>query len=262
MNQYTCYAISDRGLKRPLNEDTAICDPDHGIFLVADGMGGENAGEVASRLTAEHFVQSLLPFIEDDEATIPFEHSHEGHYFISALQCAADAANGAVIEAAAENQSHQGMGSTLTGMVYHETCFYVVHIGDSRLYRIRHGKMEQLTEDHTRVQEMVNKNLITPEEARFHPQRNIITRVVGREKQFRPDVFSIDLQDRDIFLICSDGLYDMVTDEEIHRIVVQSVHFEKAGKGLVETANQNGGKDNISVVLTQIDPDHDFNHGE
>lgn len=229
-----------------------VCDPGHGIFLVADGMGGESAGEVASQLAAEHFIRSLLPFIEDDDATIPFEHSNGEHYFIGALQCAAEAANRAVIEAAAENRSHLGMGSTLTGMVYHETCFYVVHIGDSRLYRIHKGKMEQITVDHTRVQEMVNKNLMTPEEARFHPQRNIITRVVGREKQFQPDVFPMDLLEKDIFLICSDGLYDMVSDEEIHRIVVQSAHFEEAGKRLVESANQNGGKDNISVVLTQI----------
>ncbi len=251
MNQYRSYVISDRGLKRPQNEDTAVCDPDHGIFLVADGMGGESSGEVASQLTADHFIQYVLPFIEDEEATIPFEHSQEEHYFISVLHCAAEAANTAVIDHAEENRSHRGMGSTLTGMVYHDEGLYVVHIGDSRLYRIREGKMEQITVDHTRVQEMVNKNMITSEEARFHPQRNIITRVVGRKKQFRPDVFSIEVDEKDIFLICSDGLYDMVPDEESHRIIVQSANFESAGKSLVETANQNGGKDNISIVLTQ-----------
>lgn len=259
MNQYRCYAISDRGLKRPLNEDTAVCDPDHGIFLVADGMGGESSGEVASRLTVEHFVQYILPFIEDEEATIPFEHTQEEHYFVSVLHCAAEAANTAVLEDAEEDRSRRGMGSTLTGMIYHDESLYVVHIGDSRLYRIRQGKMEQITVDHTRVQEMVNKNLITPEEAHFHPQRNIITRVVGRKKQFRPDVFSIEVDEKDIFLICSDGLYDMVPDEEIHRMIVQSENFEEAGKRLVESANQNGGKDNISLVLTQLSSNNEVN---
>ena len=252
MNRYICYVVSDKGLKRTLNEDTVICDPDHGIFLVADGMGGENYGEVASQLASEKFFQSILPFIEDEEATIPFEHTEKGHYFISALLCAAEAANTAVIEFAAENKSHRGMGSTLTGIVYHENHFYVIHIGDSRLYRIRKECMEQITVDHTRVQEMVNKNLITPDEARFHPQRNIITRCVGRESQFQPDVFSIEFDEKDIFLICSDGLYDMVDDEHILRIVVQSENFEQACKKLVKTANENGGKDNISVVLTQL----------
>ncbi len=229
-----------------------ICDPDHGIFLVADGMGGENYGEVASRLASEKFFQSILTFIEDEEATIPFEHNENEHYFIRALHYAAEAANIAVIDFAAENKSHKGMGSTLTGIVYHENCFYVVHVGDSRLYRIRQDAMQQITVDHTRVQEMVNKNLITSDKARFHPQRNIITRCVGRESQFQPDIFSIELDEKDILLICSDGLYDMVNDEHIHQIVVQSENFEQACKKLVKTANESGGKDNISVVLVQV----------
>ena len=252
-----CAAATDTGKKRNQNEDTFICDQDRAIFLVADGMGGENYGEDASRFTAEHFSQIVTPFIFDEDATIPFDLPDDGDYFTGAMMHAADGANTAVYEYAEAHESHRGMGSTLTAAVQFRQSIYIAHIGDSRLYRVRGDDIQQMTEDHTKVQEMVRKEILTPEEARNHPQKNIITRCIGRKKRPRFDIFTIDYCDEDVFLICSDGLNDMIGDEEIHRIVVDSNSLETAAHQLVETANQNGGKDNITVVLFKVIEDGD-----
>ena len=243
------YAITDTGQRRSQNEDAFVCDPDKGLFLVADGMGGESHGEVASQLTAEHFSRSVSPYILDDEVTLPFEQTANGDVFLGILTFAVDNANAAVIQYAEDQPSHKGMGSTITAAVCKDNRIYVAHVGDSRLYRLTSDTIEQVTEDHTRVQEMVNKNLLSPEEARVHPQKNIITKCVGRKKKLKSDVFHIDLELDTVFLVCSDGLNDMIPDEDIHSIVIYSDTLDQAGKGLIETANTNGGKDNITAVL-------------
>ena len=248
-----CYALTDRGRRRSQNEDAFICDEDYAIFLVADGMGGENYGEVASRLTADHFVQLIIPFITDEDVTIPFDTPEDGDHFTAVMIHAVEGTNRAVYEYAIEHESHKGMGSTLTAVVVRDGFLYVAHVGDSRLYRIQSDEIIQITEDHTKVQEMVQKEILTPEEARKHPQKNIITRCVGRNRRLKPDVFATDFTNDDIFLICSDGLNDMIEDDEIHRIVVESDSLETAAGGLVELANENGGKDNITVVLFRLD---------
>ena len=243
---------SDRGMRRNLNEDTYVCDPDRMIFLVADGMGGENYGEVASRLAADFFVELITPFLLDDDVTIPFEISEDGDHFSGAMHHAVQGANEAVYAYASEHPSHKGMGSTLTATVIMGDALHIGHIGDSRLYRIQSDKIQQITKDHTKVQEMVEKNLLTPDEARKHPQKNIITRCVGRKKRLQADVFQVDYSDDDIYLICSDGLNDMVEDESILQIVQASQTLDAAAARLVETANQNGGRDNITVVLFRV----------
>lgn len=248
-----CYALTDKGRRRSQNEDAFICDEDYAIFLVADGMGGENYGEVASRLTADHFVQLITPFITDEDVTIPFDTPEDGDHFTAVVIHAVEGTNRAVYEYAAEHESHRGMGSTLTAAIARGGFLYVAHVGDSRLYRIQTDEIFQITEDHTKVQEMVQRDILTPEEARKHPQKNIITRCVGRNRRLKPDVFTTDFNDGDIFLICSDGLNDMIEDDEIHRIVVESDTLETAAVGLVELANENGGKDNITVVLFRLD---------
>lgn len=245
------YGITDTGKRRSQNEDFFICDPEKAIFLVADGVGGESGGEVASRLAAEHFVRLITPFVLDSDATIPFNHPNNGDLFQSTLAHAVEGANAAVIDFAEEHKTHRGMGSTLTAAIFHEDRIYVAHIGDSRLYRVREDDMQQVTEDHTKVQEMVKENILAIEEARKHPQRHIITRCVGRKKQSKPDIFSIDYSTEDIFLLSSDGLHDMLRDEEIRLIVVHAETLEQAGKRLIEAANEKGGKDNITVVLFQ-----------
>jgi len=244
-----CHAATDRGMRRRLNEDVSVCDPDLGLFLVADGMGGENCGDVASKLTAETFKSSIAPYILDEEATAPFEHTGEGDFFLNALGHSVEQTNHTVLQAVKDNPTCKGMGSTLTAALIQENLLYIVHVGDSRLYCYHDGLLTPLTEDHTRVQEMVNKKILSAEEARTHHQRNIITRCVGRKKQFKPDILKMDLVSDALYLICSDGLYDMLEDVEILDIIQSSQDLEWMGSQLVERANRAGGKDNITVVL-------------
>jgi serine/threonine protein phosphatase PrpC len=217
-------------------------------------MGGEKYGEVASRLAADTFVQSITPFIIDEDATLPFECGNDGDYFLRALDHAVQGTHYAVVEFAAEHPSHQGMGSTLTAAVCRSDALYTAHVGDTRLYRLRKNEFRQLTEDHSKVQEMVKKKLIGPEQAKNHPQKNVITQCIGRKKHLKPDLSIESIEQNDLYLLCSDGLTDMLEDENIRNILLQSKTPESAGQTLVDQANLFGGKDNITVVLFQFCP--------
>jgi serine/threonine protein phosphatase PrpC len=242
-------ALTDRGLRRRLNEDQFICKPEPGLFVIADGMGGENCGDVASLLTAEFFESSITPYMIDEEATVPFEHENGSDLFLNALKHAADQTNQAVLNVMKEKPACRGMGSTLTAVAVHEKHLYIAHVGDSRLYCFENSKLSQITEDHTRVMELVKKNVLTAEEARTHRERHIITRCVGRKKQFRPDLMKLELLPEALYLICSDGLHDMLEDSEIAQIMMQNQNLEQLGRNLVASANEKGGKDNITIVL-------------
>lgn len=246
---FDCYAVSDRGCCRSLNEDTYICNPEKGLFLVADGMGGENCGEVASRLTADYFENFITPFIIDEDATIPFEQPLDADPFFTAMLHAIEQTNQSVLQFVEDNPSHRGMGSTLTAAVVHGESLYVAHVGDSRFYCFQNGQPVQITQDHTRVQELVKKNLLSAEEARNHRQRHILTQCVGRKKKFKPDIICIETDPETLYMICSDGLFDMLSDDEIGETVMQSEDLEFTGKQLVTLANDRGGKDNITAVL-------------
>lgn len=246
-----CYGATDKGRRRAHNEDTFVCNPDQSMFLVADGMGGEKYGEVASRLTADTFIQLMTPFVVDEDTTLPFEHTGDGDYLLETLRHALDGTNQAVIDFVETNPSHKGMGSTLTAVVCQSEKLYVAHVGDSRLYRLRQEKLEQLTEDHSKVQELINKKIITQEEARNHPQKHIITQCIGRKKRLKPDCMVQSMEENDLYLICSDGLTDMLKDEDIRAILMQSTDLGEIGQMLIDAANRMGGKDNITVVLLQ-----------
>jgi len=249
-----CCAVTDTGLRRPVNEDSYICNPDLGLFLVADGMGGESCGDVASQLTAKLFESSMAPYITDEEATIPFEHENGNDLILHAMEHAAEQTNQAVLRAVEESPSCRGMGSTLTAAVVHDDLIYIVHVGDSRLYSFQDNTLLPVTEDHTRVQEMVKRKIISAKEARTHRQRNIITRCVGRKKQFKPDLQKLDLLPGNLYMLCSDGLYDMIEDGEMAKVMAAHPTLEETGSRLVEMANQNGGKDNITLVLFRKNP--------
>lgn len=244
-----CYAVTDKGLRRRLNEDSYVCRPDVGLFLVADGMGGESCGDVASQLTATVFKNSITPYLIDEEATIPFEHTNENDLLMNAMGHAAEQTNQAVLRSVKESPSCRGMGSTLTAAILHEGLIYIVHVGDSRLYEYENGYLDLITEDHTRVQELVNKKILSPEEARTHRERHIITRCVGRKKQFRPDLLKLEYLPGNLYLICSDGLYDMMDNDTMTEIIAANTTLEQIGQQLVDGANKNGGKDNITIVL-------------
>lgn len=247
---FECAALTDRGLKRSRNEDAFICDGRHGIFLVADGMGGEQAGDAASRITADVFSRSVIPYLTDEDLTLPVETPREHDPWREILRLAVEEANRQVVEYA-EVRETRGMGSTLTAAAVIQGRLYVIHVGDSRLYWIDSRECRLMTRDHTKVGEMVERGVISPEQARNHPQKNIITRCIGRKKTVA-DIEVFEPAENAVYLICSDGLVDMVSDSKIHELVTGSAGLEEAAETLVRAANERGGRDNITVVLFRI----------
>jgi len=224
--------VTDAGRKRRRNEDSFVREPP--LFAVADGMGGAQAGEVASRLAAAAF----RDFHDADEL--------EPKERVGAI---IQEANRRIYERARTDAEASGMGTTITAALVVDGRIAVGHVGDSRAYRIRDGKIEQLTEDHSLVADLVRSGRITAEEADTHPQRSVITRALGTDLEVDVDTFTVDAQPGDLFLLCSDGLTTMVGDEELLSIVGRSDSLEKAAKSLVKAANRAGGEDNVTVVM-------------
>ena len=206
------------------------------LFIVADGMGGHNAGDLASRYT----VETMVDYIEGASEKRP----------IPLLEAAVQEANKKVMEKSLADRSLEGMGTTVVAATVHGNCLYVANVGDSRLYLMDDG-IQQITRDHSLVEEMVRAGEIGREEARTHPEKNIITRAVGVKNKIRVDFFDVALNPGDIILLCSDGLTNMVEDQDILRAVKKEASLEAAAHKLVSMANRNGGKDNISVVLAE-----------
>ena len=228
-------ALSDAGRKRRRNEDAYVVDPP--LFAVADGMGGAQAGEVASQLAAAVLRQS--PGDEGDP-----------EQRVAAL---IQEANRQIYERARSDAQASGMGTTITAAILADDQVAIGHVGDSRAYRIRSGELEQLTEDHSLVAELIRSGRLTPEEAETHPQRSVITRVLGTDPDVDVDTLAVDTQPGDVFLLCSDGLTTMVGDEEILQALRESDGLEQAAKALVKAANRRGGEDNITIVLFTVD---------
>jgi PPM family protein phosphatase len=230
------YAVaSDTGRRRRRNEDNYIVAPP--VFAVADGMGGAQAGEVASRLAASALEGG-------DSAGL------EGAERVDAL---IQEANRRIYDRASTDPSASGMGTTMTVALVEGMTVTFGHVGDSRAYLVRGEQMEQLTEDHSLVNELMKSGKLSHEEAQVHPQRSVITRAVGTDPDVDVDGFTIEAEEGDIFLICSDGLTDMVDDEEILELVHRNRdELDKAVKALVAAANRGGGEDNITAVAFQI----------
>ena len=237
------YSVTDVGQKRQVNQDYVFASEEPvgnlpNLFVVADGMGGHKAGDFAS----SYAVQILLHTILEDENQNP----------IKIIRNAVEEANRKVLEEAKKHKEMEGMGTTMVLVTVIDDYAYVANVGDSRLYLIE-DQILQITKDHSLVQEMVKRGLITKEEAREHPDKNIITRVLGIGPEIEVDFFDIHLKENSVLLLCSDGLSNMVADEDIWRIVSTSREMKEAGMRLVSLANENGGKDNIAVVLVQPD---------
>ncbi len=247
-----CAALTDAGRVRTNNEDSLAWDTDAGLFLVADGMGGCNAGEVASRLA----VRMVLAEFRQLPLSLP---AQEGCSVVLSppamrLCTAILKANRAVFEASLQQPEHAGMGTTLVAVLFHGQRAIIASIGDSRVYRFRAGQLEQLTVDHTVLQEQIEFGLITPEQARLMGGRGLITRALGVEPGLEVDVQEQALQPGDVFLLCTDGLFDMIADEEIAAILAASQgNVEVAARSLVGAANAAGGYDNVSVIAVRID---------
>ena len=226
---------TDAGRKRRRNEDAFVVEPP--LFAVADGMGGAQAGEVASRLAASVFRE----FREADELP-PAER-------VAAI---IQEANRRIYERARSDTEASGMGTTMTAALVAGERVAIGHVGDSRAYRLRNGQLEQLTEDHSLVADLVRSGRLTPEEADTHPQRSVITRALGTDSEVDVDSFAVEAEPGDVFLLCSDGLTTMVADEEIVAVISGAKSLERAVKDLVKQANRRGGEDNITVVLFTV----------
>jgi len=224
--------VTDAGRKRRRNEDSYVLEPP--LFAVADGMGGAQAGEVASRLAVDAFRE----FHEADEL--------EPEKRVTAI---IQEANRRIYERAREDTQASGMGTTVTAALVGEESVSIGHVGDSRAYRLRGGQLEQLTDDHSLVADLVRGGRLTPEEADVHPQRSVITRALGTDPEVDVDAFTFEAEPGDVILLCSDGLTTMLTDEEIVAIVGRAKSLEHAAKQLVKAANRRGGEDNVTVVL-------------
>jgi PPM family protein phosphatase len=226
---------TDVGRQRSANEDALVLAPP--FFAVADGMGGAKAGEVASAMATDAFQG-------ERESEEPAE---------AQLARILREANRRIYELAVSDESHRGMGTTLTAAKITGNEVSLAHVGDSRAYRMRDGELEQLTKDHSLVAELERSGQITPEAAEHHPQRSIITRALGPEPDVDVDTYTVAGRDGDLFLLCSDGLTSMISDEEVGSILRSADSLDEAADALVRAANQSGGKDNITVVLFRLE---------
>src|SRR5215210_1396074 len=227
--------LTDTGRKRRHNEDAYVAEPP--LFAVADGMGGAQAGELASSLAAAALKDSQEPGGGGEERVDELIQQ----------------ANRRVYERQSQDAAASGMGTTMTVALVEDERVAIGHVGDSRAYLIRGGSLEQLTEDHSLVAELVRSGKLSPEEAEGHPQRSVITRALGTDPDVDVDTFSIETRPGDLFLICSDGLTTMVDDETILAVITRNRDdLESAAKALVRAANKGGGEDNITVVFFEI----------
>ena len=233
---------TDIGNKRSMNQDYVYCNDEpvgsfHNLYIVADGMGGHKAGDHASKLCVNSMVDSINSSTHKTPVTI-FEE-------------AVNVANSLVYQKAKENIEYEGMGTTMVACTLQGDTLYVANIGDPRLYLID-DSIRQITSDHSLVEEMVKNGNITESEARIHPRKNIITRALGIDENVKADYFEVKVKESDMILMCSDGLSNMIEDDDMEYIIRHSSSIQNAVDNLVDKANENGGNDNITVILAEV----------
>jgi protein phosphatase len=241
MTQIHLFGQTDPGLMRKNNEDTFFIEENRGFCLIADGIGGAKNGEIASRLFVEKTVTSFAGPDLLTEFNAP-----------ALIRKSFQRANTAILEYATANPGCRGMGCTAELIAFYPDGFVLGHMGDSRSFRLRNSSFKQLTTDHSLVQEQLDQGLITPEEARDHSYKNVILRAVGIEEHPHLDIITGKVIPGDLFLLCSDGLTDMVKPGQIQALMISSATLEEKTMALVHLANANGGRDNITVVLAEI----------
>jgi PPM family protein phosphatase len=237
---YTAAAATDRGRKRPSNEDAFGYSVEHGVYVVCDGMGGAAAGEIASSLAVDEFMRLLAT----QKPAEPFPAGAEE---------AIAAANQAIFNRAQRSNKLSGMGTTLVALLANERHAWMINVGDSRGYRMRNGILEQITMDHSLVEEQVRMGRLDRTEALRSPLRNVITRALGTQSSVTPDIFELDTEPGDLFLLCSDGLTRELSDALIETLLRVGAPLDELCTRLVAAANQAGGHDNITCVLVRVD---------
>jgi len=243
---------SDPGLVRSNNEDAVLANAKLGLAVLADGMGGYNAGEVASGMATDALGRELELAFEERSPEVPT--GEQGETWAQTMLRAAIAhANTAIHDAAATHAGYAGMGTTLVAAQFYDNRVAVAHVGDSRLYRLRDGALERLTHDHSLLQEQIDGGLITSEQARHSQNKNLVTRALGVETTVDSEIHEHAVLPGDVYLLCSDGLSDMVPDEEIELCLSSLMaNLPLCAAQLVQAANDNGGRDNVSVILAMI----------
>ncbi len=256
--------LTDEGQIREHNEDFISDNPTLGIAILADGMGGLNAGEVASSMSVHLLMEALVAYRLGD-SLLPAELGHSESDLsmeTRVVRSAVEQANDAVFHASQTQPQCKGMGTTLVASLFYDNKVSVAHIGDSRVYRFRGGSLEQVTKDHSFVQELIDKGLYTKEEARVSNKKNVVTRALGVAPVVDVECHEYETQVGDIYLMCSDGLHDMVPDRDIERAFIElGSGLKELATYLVDLANANGGKDNVSVILTRINKPYDDETG-
>ena len=239
----TIFGLTDKGMVRAVNQDAyRVLDlPEQGaaVMVLCDGMGGEKAGEVASALAVDAFVEYARQRFAEPEPPLSVDVARE----------AAAWANLQVYDRSVRDETCRGMGTTLVAAVITREDAVIVNVGDSRCYWLAEGQLQQVTRDHSLVQEMVDQGMIDREEARSHPRKNLITRALGLERRIRSDVFRIDLRGGDMLLLCSDGLSNQVTEREIAGVLLKEPDEKSAAEKLVSLALERGAPDNVTVLV-------------
>ena len=247
-----CIGVTDTGRVREHNEDMIACDGDIGLMVLADGMGGYNAGEVASGIAVKTIVNLVREAVEREDLRASDKVSGLSRASII-LRDAILRANKIIYQTARTQPQCEGMGTTVVGILFFDNKAAIAHVGDSRAYRVRHNKLAQVTLDHSLLQELVDRGFYSPEEAQRAANKNYVTRALGVEQTVEVEIQEQPALKGDLYLLCSDGLSDMVEDEDIHLTVnTFGTNLDSVGKQLIQLANDNGGKDNISVVMTQV----------
>ena len=239
----TVFGLTDVGRRRENNQDRFLVDPDFSVFAVADGMGGHAAGEVASRIA----IEALADTMRENGTDVGTEDPQRA---AARLTQAVQEGNRRICESVLSRAEWRGMGTTLVAMLSVGNRAVFGHVGDSRAYRLRQGRLDRLTSDHSYVGEQVRLGLLTDEEAQRHPMRNIVTRAMGNRTELEVELNEEIVRDGDLFMLCSDGLNSMLTDEEIlETLQQQPTDAEATCQALIDRANDKGGEDNITVVV-------------
>ena len=237
------FSLTDTGMVRDNNEDSVALDPDNHVAILADGMGGYNAGEVASAMATTFVRSELGRWLAEGGSQA------SAREIKRAMEICIDNANRSIFNAANSQPQYAGMGTTLVMGVFQDARTLIGHVGDSRCYRLRGGNFVQLTRDHSLLQEQLDAGLITPEQAQYATHKNLVTRALGVEDTVLLEVNEFRVEDGDLYLLCSDGLSDMLSDERMAAVLVTAGTLEEKANALVDAANDGGGRDNISVIL-------------
>ena len=250
------HAAVDPGRARSNNEDAVATDAVVSLAVLADGMGGYNAGEVASNMATNFIGAELGRWLR--EASLQASEAEVRR----AMDICVDNANRAIFNAANSNPQYAGMGTTLVVALFRDSRLIVGHVGDSRAYRLRSGRLQQITRDHSLLQEQIDSGMISAEEAKFSQNKNLVTRALGVDPEVETEIHDYPVLPGDIYLLCSDGLNDMVEDEEIHlTLQMLAANLELAATQLIQMANDNGGRDNVSVILVKVLREFPANRG-